>query len=341
LANQARYGGQAVIEGVMMRGPRYFAVACRKLDGEILVQQEEVPAFFTRYAWAKWPFMRGVFALADSLVLGMKSLLFSANLAMAEQKEQEEQEKQKKHEPPPDPFTQALLAPLYLMLGTTGTPGKGPISSLAVTGSAITGMAIGIGLFMLFPTIVAGWFAPIVGETIWRSVIEGVVRVFLVLGYIAAIGRMKEVQRLFQYHGAEHKAINALETEGVLDVDAAMRASRIHPRCGTNFVLTVLLVKALVFAVIPWQNDLLLRLGSRLVLLPVVGSVSYEVIRLAGTYRNFAPLQWLVAPGLMTQYLTTREPDREKCEVAIASLRAVMEREGAAADRPASVPGIA
>lgn len=319
MADQITYGGQAVIEGVMMRGPRFFAVACRKADGSILVQREEVPAFFTRYKWARWPFLRGVFALADSLVLGMKSLLFSANLAL--------EEEQKKNQPPPvSPVTQALLAPLYLMMGAAAP--SGPVSSIAVTGSAITGLGIGIGLFMLFPSLVAGWFTPLVGQTVWRSVIEGVVRVALVLGYIAAIGRMKEVQKLFQYHGAEHKAINAYEADGHVSVEGAARASRIHPRCGTNFVLTVLLVKALVFTVLPWQNNLLLRLGTRLALLPVVGSLSYEVIRLAGKYRNFAPLQWLVGPGLMTQYLTTREPDESHLEVAVASLEGVMVSEG-------------
>jgi uncharacterized protein YqhQ len=335
LSDQVTYGGQAVIEGVMMRGPRYFAVACRRADGSILVEQEAVPAFFTRYKWARWPFMRGVFALADSLVLGMKSLLFSANLAM-------EEEKKKAMTPPPDPLTQALLAPLQLMLGTAGTPQGGPIANIAVTGSAITGLVIGISIFMLLPSLIAGWATPWLGETVWRSVLEGVIRVALVLGYIGAIGRMKEVQRLFQYHGAEHKAINALEMEGIADVDAAVRASRIHPRCGTNFVLTVLLVKALVFTILPWQNVWYLRLGMRLLMLPLVGSVAYEVIRLAGKYRHFAPLQWLVIPGLMTQYMTTREPGREMVEVAVASLQGVMEKEGVVAPPIAqAVPSIA
>ena len=133
MAEQITYGGQAVIEGVMMRGPRFFAVACRKPDGTILVQREEVPAFFTRYKWARWPFLRGVFALADSLVLGMKSLLFSANLAMAEQ--------QKKQQPPQDPLTMALLAPLHLMLAAEA---GGSISSIAVTGSAIGPFQVGM-----------------------------------------------------------------------------------------------------------------------------------------------------------------------------------------------------
>jgi uncharacterized protein YqhQ len=300
------------------------------------VRQEEVPAFFTRYAWARWPFLRGVFALADSLVLGMKALLFSANLAM-------EDEQKNADLPPPGPLTQALLAPLHLILGATGgggAPSSGPINSIAVTGSAIFGLVFGIGLFMLFPSLVAG-LLPLPGDTIWRSVAEGVVRVCLVLGYIALIGRMKHVQRLFQYHGAEHQAINAFETNGFVDVDAAMRASRLHPRCGTNFVLTVLLVKALIFTVIPWQDALLPRLGLRLALLPVVASIAYEVIRLAGQYRNFAPLQWLVMPGLLTQYLTTREPKREMVEVAVASLHGVMEQEGTLQSAPTPVPTIA
>jgi len=313
LAEKTTYGGQAVIEGVMMRGARHFAVACRKPDGEILVRQEEVPQFFTRYAWAKWPLLRGVFALADAMVLGMKSLLFSANLAM--------EEEQKPKPPPSGPLTEALLGPLHLMLGVGGTPAGAPITSIAISGAAVFGMVAGISLFMLAPSLLAGWTTPLVGHTIWRSVIEGVIRVCLVLGYIALIGRMPHVKRLFQYHGAEHQAINAWETEGTLDVESASRASRFHPRCGTNFVLTVLLVKAMVFTVIPWQEVWYLRLGLRLALLPVVASLAYEVIRLAGRHRNVAPLQWLVLPGVLTQRLTTREPAREMVEVAVASLR--------------------
>jgi uncharacterized protein YqhQ len=326
--DKVTYGGQAVIEGVMMRGHHHFAVACRRADGSILVQKERVPAFFTRFAWARWPFLRGVFALADSLILGMKSLLFSANLAM---------EEQQKADKGGSALTQCLLAPLYLLLGSAagGAPG-GTISSIAVTGSAIMGMVLGISIFMLLPSLVAGWLTPITGATQWRAIVEGVVRVVLVLGYIAAIGRMREVQRLFQYHGAEHKAINAFEAEGSVNVDASMRASRIHPRCGTNFVLTVLLVKAFIFALVPWQEVWYLRLGSRLALLPVVGSVSYEVIRLAGKYRHVRLLQWLIMPGLMTQYLTTREPKQEMVEVAVASLQGVMDAEDAPAEEPLS-----
>lgn len=340
MAEQVSYGGQAVIEGVMMRGPRYFAVACRRPDGSILVQQEEVPAFFTRYAWAKWPFLRGVFALADALVLGIKALLFSANLAMADMEHSGKSGDPAPPEPPAvGPLAQALIAPLHLLLAVSG--GGGTIGSIAVTGSAISGMAIGIGLFMLFPTIVAGFATPLVGETRWRSVIEGVVRVALVIGYIAVVGRFGEVKRVFQYHGAEHQAINALEATGRLDVDAAMAASRFHPRCGTNFVLTVLLVKALVFTVIPFESAWLSRVSLRLLLLPVVASLSYEVIRLAGRHRNVAALQLLVLPGLLTQRLTTRPPQREMVEVAVASLESVMRREGTLSEPEESPAAIA
>jgi uncharacterized protein YqhQ len=342
VAEPVTYGGQAVIEGVMMRGPRYFAVACRRANGEITLQQEAVPAFFTRYKWAKWPFMRGVFALADAMVLGMKTLIFSANLAMEDEKSAGAADGQEAAAeataaqpvaPEVGPLTQALCGPLYLMLGVAAPAGKGSISGIAVTGSAFVGMAFGIGLFMLFPSWVAGLLTPWLGGDPWPALVEGVIRVALVLGYIALIGRMAHVQRLFQYHGAEHKTINAWELEGKLDLDAVMRASRLHPRCGTNFVLTVLLVKMVIFTMIPFGSNTLFRLGLRLAMLPIVASIAYELIRLAGKYRNVAPLQWIVLPGRFTQLLTTREPAPEMGEVAIASLKGVMERE--AADKPA------
>lgn len=338
MTERATYGGQAVVEGVMMRGLCHFAVACRRASGEIEVRTEPVPTIFTRYSWARLPFLRGVFALLDAVLLGMKSLLYSANLAAEDLSAEEEEARDRARaeldggEPP---LTTLLLGPLYLMLGVP----NGAIGGLAVTGSAIAGMGIGIALFMLFPSVVAGWFRPLVGNGMALGVIEGVVRVIVVLTYIRSIGRMAAARRLFQYHGAEHKVINGYEAEGTVDVDTAERASRIHPRCGTNFVLTVLMVKGVVFVLIPFQADIFLRLGSRLLLLPLVGSISYEVIRLAGRYRDFKPLQWLVAPGLWTQELTTREPDRAMLEVAVASLRAVREVEApeSGATQPAAV----
>jgi len=309
MGDRVVYGGQAVVEGVMMRGARHFAVACRLPDGEIVVKREEVPAIFTRYRWAKWPFLRGSFALFDSLVLGMKALMFSANLAA-------------EHAVGGQPA------------GNDGAPvEQKKISSIAVAGSAAAGMGLGMVLFLFMPSVLVGWLfalaqwagmlAEDVKSPLALNLAEGFLRVAMVLGYIALIGRMGEVKRLFQYHGAEHKAINGWENEGAVSEDAATRQSRIHPRCGTNFVLTVLMVKVIVFAFFGWQDAVWMRLLLRLALLPVVAGIAYEVIRLAGTYRKFAPLQWLVMPGLLTQKLTTREPDAEHIEVAVAALKAV------------------
>jgi uncharacterized protein YqhQ len=322
VSKRVAYGGQAVIEGVMMRGPHTFAVACRTPEGEIVVQEEPVPAFFTRYTWAKWPFVRGTFALLDSLVLGMKSLLYSATVANEGQGG----------------------AGTGLTVERTGKggagecvgapPGRLPVTGLAISGSAFVGMALGLVVFVLLPSYAADWVRPLIKKVIlsggWRdfatNLTEGLIRVILFLGYIRLISRMDYVQRLFQYHGAEHKVINAFENEGVLDADVAMRQSTIHPRCGTNFVLTVLLVKVLLASFFGWPS-LGVRIALRLLALPVVAGVAYEVIRLAGKYRHVTWLQVLVAPGLWTQRLTTREPSRDMVEVAVRALDTVVRRE--------------
>jgi uncharacterized protein YqhQ len=310
LSKRVAYGGQAVIEGVMMRGPHTFAVACRTPDGEIVVQEEPVPAFFTRYSWAKWPFMRGTFALLDSLVLGMKSLLYSATVANQGE------------------------GPGAKGLEVQRTGKGGAVTGLAISSSAFVGMALGLAIFVLFPSYAADWVRPLLkkvivsgaGRDFATNLTEGLIRVVLFLGYIRLISRMEYVQRLFQYHGAEHKVINAFENDGVLEVEVAMRQSTIHPRCGTNFVLTVLLVKVLLASFFGWPS-LGVRITLRLLALPVVAGVAYEVIRLAGKYRNVRWLQLLVAPGLWTQRLTTREPSPDMVEVAIRALDAVIRRE--------------
>jgi uncharacterized protein YqhQ len=311
LSDNITYGGQAVIEGVMMRSPRFFSVACRRQNGEIVVRTEPVPAFFTRYAWARWPFMRGVFALADAMVLGMKSLFWSANIAALDDRE-----------------AGRASDTAVTSGGRTDT-----VTGLAISGSVVLGMALSIVIFVLTPSVVVG-LLPGIGGPLWRNLLEGALRVALFLGYIQLISRMPHVKRLFGYHGAEHKAINGLEAENVAEVAVAARQSTIHPRCGTNFVLTVLLVKVLLASFFGWPEwwlRLLIRLGT----LPLTAAVAFEVIRLAGKYRHVPWLQLIVAPGLMTQRLTTREPDREMLEVAVRSLQSVMEREQ---EKPATAP---
>jgi uncharacterized protein YqhQ len=310
LSDKITYGGQAVIEGVMMRSPRFFSVAVRRQNGEIVVKTEPVPAFFTRYKWARWPFMRGVFALADAMVLGMKSLFWSANVAAQDDRE-----------------AGRASDTAVTSGGRTDT-----VTGLAISGSVVMGMALSIGIFVLTPSVVIGWLPGI--SPLWRNLLEGALRVGLFLGYIQLISQMQHVKRLFGYHGAEHKAINGLEAEKVADVDVAARQSTIHPRCGTNFVLTVLMVKVLLASFFGWP-DWWLRLLIRLGTLPLTAAVAFEVIRLAGKYRDVKWLQLIVAPGLWTQRLTTREPDREMLEVAVRSLQSVMEREQ---EKPATAP---
>jgi uncharacterized protein YqhQ len=303
VSDNISYGGQAVIEGVMMRSPRFFSVACRRQNGEIVVRTEPVPAFFTRYVWARWPLMRGVFALADAMVLGMKALLWSANIAAQDDREA--------GKPSDTPVTSG---------GRTDT-----VSGLVVSSSVFVGMAIGVALFVLTPSLLVGW-VPKIANPLWRNLLEGGLRVLLFLGYIQLISRMAHVKRLFGYHGAEHKAINGFEGTGTVDAEVAARQSLIHPRCGTNFVLTVLMVKMLLASAFGWP-PLWARLLIRLAMLPVTAALAFEVIRLAGKYRDLKWLQAIVAPGLWTQRLTTREPDPSMIEVAVASLQSVMGRE--------------
>lgn len=333
MSDHINYGGQAVIEGVMMRSPRFFAVACRRQNGEISVRTEPVPAFFTRYAWARWPLMRGVFALADAVVLGMKALLWSANLAAEDEglvAKRGAEHGESGVTSDDDSLGRSDLDGSFSAGGATfrddiASAKSQSVSGLVVSGSMFVGLAIGIGLFVLAPSVVVGWL-PKVGNPLARNLLEGGLRVAMFLGYIGLIGRMAHVKRLFGYHGAEHKAINGLEMAGVAAVDVAERQSTIHPRCGTNFVIIVLLVKVLLASFFGWPS-LWLRLLIRLAVLPVTAALAFEVLRLAGKYRQVVWLQGMVAPGLWTQRLTTREPELSMLEVAVQSLRSVMERE--------------
>ncbi len=286
------YGGQAVVEGVMMRGPRFFAVACRKPDGTIDVHLEDVEAgWLGRLSWLKRPFLRGGFALIDAMTLGIRALKYSADLQI----EQEGQSERTKR-----------------------------LNDVAVGGTLVLGLALGIGLFVILPTLITGLLP-------WRhatglNVLDGLVRITFFVAYIAVVGRMEAIARVFAYHGAEHKCINAMELGQPLTVESAMSQSRIHPRCGTSFVVVVLLLSILVFSLFG-RPPAYIRVPMHLVLLPVVAGIAYEVIRLAGRMRNTRWLRFALAPGMATQALSTREPDAEQVEVALAALTAVVAAE--------------
>lgn len=280
------YGGQALIEGVLMRSATRAAVAVRHPDGHIIVKTEPLSGLYTGPI-SRIPFLRGLPMLWDSLGLGMRALLFSAEVA-----EQGE-------------------TPDYKMSAATGV------------GMGVLSMGIALVLFMALPSLLAGWLVP---ETLTFlfNIVEGLIRLAVLLGYITAVGRVPEIRRVFAYHGAEHKTINAHEAGAPLTVEAVQRFSTTHPRCGTAFLLIVVIVSILVFAPLG-KPALLLRLASRVLLLPVIVGVSYELLRFTGRHAQNPLIRALIAPNLALQRLTTREPDDSMVEVAITALNAVLE----------------
>ncbi|MBE3589770.1 MAG: DUF1385 domain-containing protein [Firmicutes bacterium] len=271
----------------MMRGPRCMAVAVRRPDGGIALEQRDLGEWLRRWPWARLPLVRGLVTLAESLALGFGALMFSAGAASEEE----------------DPLT----------------PGQMRWTVVAAT-------AAGLGLFVVLPTWLIGLLRHAVPSSLGLNLIEGAVRLGILWAYLYAISRTAEIQRVLQYHGAEHKAIAAFEAGLPLTVENAARQSRFHPRCGTSYLLFVALVAVALFALLGWPS-LLWRILSRLVLLPVVAGLAYELLRLSARHETRLWARWVAAPGLWMQRLTTREPDAAQLEVAIAALAAVLDRE--------------
>jgi uncharacterized protein YqhQ len=281
------YGGQAVIEGVMMRGSQTMALALRRPEGDIVVETEPLNEMLYRGPISRIPFLRGLVMLWDALGLGMKALMTSADVAVGEE---------------------ASLS--------------GPVSW--VTGLA--GIGLGVGLFMLLPSFLSGLLAPTLSSELLISLVEGVMRLILIIGYMWAIGHIPDIKRVFAYHGAEHKTINAYEAGRDLTVEAIRSFPTAHTRCGTSFLLTLVVLSVLLFAPLD-PPSLLWRLVSRLALLPVLTGVSYEFIRLTARFADRPWMRSLIGPNLALQRLTTREPDDDMLEVAISALKAVLEAE--------------
>lgn len=275
-------GGQAVIEGVMMRGPGVTATAVREPAGTIVVQKEPTKSIADTYPILKKPFLRGCVALYESLVIGMKALSFSAKAAGDEEEEMSN-------------------------------------SEIAIT--MVISTIFAIAVFLALPTFIVKFIPGVQDNHVVLNLIEGVIRLVLFLLYIWGIGLTKDIQRVFQYHGAEHKTIHAYELDLPLTVENVRKQSRLHARCGTNFLLIVMVVSIFVFAFLGWPN-LLERIVSRVLLMPVVAGIAYEVIRLAGrSVHSF--VKALIKPGLVLQYMTTREPEDDQIEVAIRALEEV------------------
>lgn len=294
-------GGQAVMEGVMMRGPKEIATAVRKSNGEIIIDKKEVSSVFTKYKFLKIPVLRGVISFFDSMITGVKCLMFSA-----EQVDLEDGEEYK-----PSRFEKWLD-------DTFGDK----IKDIVIYFSVFVSLIFSIGLFILLPTALVGWMKKIIASAPLLSLCEGGVRILIFLAYLFLVSRMKDIQRVFEYHGAEHKTIAAYEHSEELTPENARKYSRLHPRCGTSFLLIVMIISIVFFSFLKWET-VWQRMLYRLLLLPVVAGVSYEIIKFAG--RSDSKLvKWLTSPGLALQLLTTREPDDSQLEVAIAALKSVI-----------------
>lgn len=298
-------GGQAVIEGVMMKGPEDVAIAIRKGPDDIMVHKEPVKHITKRYPIFKLPVVRGMFALIDTMVLGVRALTFSA-----EQVEFEEEDKPSRF----DQFMEKIF--------------KDKAENVAIYFSVFLSLVLAVLLFIILPTFLIRFAKSSTGNPVMLNFIEGLLRIGIFLIYLVLISRMKDIQRVFQYHGAEHKTIHCYEHGEELTVENAVKYTTLHPRCGTSFLLIVLVVSILVFSFFGWPN-LLVRIVWRILLMPLVAGISYEIIKWAG--RNEGIISKIVrAPGLYLQKLTTREPDGDQLQVAIEALKGVLvEREGA------------
>jgi len=312
-------GGQALIEGVMMRSPGAFGVAVRRPDGSIAFQRGKVDSLAKRYPFLKLPLVRGVAVLFQSLAIGIRALNFSAEEAMAGIDVKEGK-------------APAVTEPAPAVEAAQEGKEKEKTSSWAIAGSMAFGLGAGVAFFILLPL----WLTHLAERYVFGgqlsnlgfNLVDGGLRAVFFLGYIFAISRMKDIHRVFQYHGAEHKVVFNYEKQLPLTVENARAQSRLHPRCGTSFLLFVLLLSILVFAFIPKTAPFLVKFGGRLLLVPVIAGLSYEVLRFTAKHRAAPLFAVLVAPGLALQKITTQEPTDDMLEVAIAALEEALREDG-------------
>jgi len=286
------YGGQAVIEGVMMRGAAHWAVAVRRPSGDIHVESHDIDSIARRHPLLAKPFLRGIIVLGQSMSIGMRALSIAAN----QSSEEEEQ-----------------------------------VSSKQMGFSLALALVLFVAVFVAGPALLFGWVQHRVGSGLLVNVLEGLFRVALFVAYLFAIGRTKEIHRVFEYHGAEHKTIAAYEHDEPLDPEHVDRYSTVHVRCGTNFLIIVMIITIFVFALFGTPG-IWWRIGSRIVAIPIIAGLAYELLRLGARYEGSPAMRALMAPGLWLQRITTQAPDRGQIEVAIASFQEVLRREEGAVD---------
>ncbi|MFQ3587840.1 MAG: DUF1385 domain-containing protein [Fimbriimonadaceae bacterium] len=377
-----QYGGQAIIEGVMMRSMRHFAVAVRAPNGKIVLECEPLEkTWIGRQKWLKLPFLRGMWGLLDALTLGYRAMRFAANVQLDPKylpPDAAKKEAGKKGAESPSPPTRngvaaekvdqsetiagegsatnghsdALVGEADASDGnldglvTEGLAGSKVVDSgqklrdFAVFGAIVFAVVFGLFLFNYLPNLLAIQLKSFgVDNPTQINFATEVIKIVFVLGYVYLISLMPDIKRVFQYHGAEHKAINVLEARETLSMENCRRQTRLHPRCGTSFAIVVLIVSLIVFTLLPKPEvadsrflTSIVRFLFEIPFLPIIAGLSYELIRFAGKMRNSALVKVLFAPGLATQFLTTREPDDDQIEVALVSLQAVVEADRKAGD---------
>jgi uncharacterized protein YqhQ len=282
------YGGQALMGGVMIRGRNSMAIAVRKMDGGIDISSRPLATLY-KGKWREVPFIRGVIALIEAVVLGTGALMYSAQVST-----ETEQEKI--------------------------TPGM-------IWGSVIVGVLLAVGLFFVLPLLAARLLDPFIPSAFISNLIEGLIRIIFFIAYLALIGRMKDIREIFAYHGAEHMSVNAYEAGAPLEVGPVRNYSTAHTRCGTSFLLVVLVLSILVFALLGRPN-IWISIASRILLLPVIAALSYELIKFEAAYSHNRFIHVLLMPGLWLQSMTTRQPDDRQLEVAIAAMSKALETDG-------------
>lgn len=299
-------GGQAVIEGVMMRGKKMYAMAVRTPDGTLAVEKKDIDDVFSRYKIFKYPIFRGIASFIQSLIIGTKIIMRSTQLAGLEEETEENAE--------PSKFEKALQK----MFGDK-------LTDVLIYISVAVSLVFSIGLFFVLPVFIGSLLRPILPGTWALGIAEGLIRIAIFLLYLFLVSRMKEIKRVFQYHGAEHKTINCFEHGEELTVENVKKYTRLHKRCGTSFLLIVMIISMVVFFFIR-TDTIWLRLVSRILLVPFVAGISYEVIRWAGRSDSHV-VKIVSAPGLCLQKITTAEPDGSQIEAAIAAMKGVLEEE--------------
>ena len=291
-------GGQAVIEGVMMQSKQKRAIAVRKNDGEIVVKKNNIKSWINEKNIDKIPFIRGSFILIETMIEGIKSLNYSSDFFLEEVEEDKF-----------DIFIKKIF--------------KDKANDVMIGLSMVLALILSVGLFILIPTIVGGVFSKIIPNNLVLNLIEGFIRILILFGYIVIISKNKDIERVFQYHGAEHKSIYCYENNLELTVENARKFTTLHPRCGTNFLFIVMFTSIILFSFFGWPNPIV-RIIMRIICIPVVAGLSYEVIRFLGKYNN--KLTKIIAyPGMMMQKFTTKEPNDSQLEVALAALKAVLD----------------